>query len=170
MMKIDLTHSQIKLDELHLGDNVKQIDEMIRLKTGAGNDYLGWADYPLHIDMHEVKRIKEDAKYVREHFDTLVVCGIGGSYLGARAVYEALKGLYPEDNFEIIFLGQTFSPTYTYQILKKLENRRFAINVISKSGTTTETSIAFRLVKKLLREKIGLENAKKAIYIKTDKE
>lgn len=170
MMKIDLTHSQIKLDEFHLEDNVRKIDEMIRLKTGAGNDYLGWADYPLHIDMHEVKRIKEDAKYVREHFDTLVVCGIGGSYLGARAVYEALKGLYPEDNFEIIFLGQTFSPTYTYQILKKLENRRFAINVISKSGTTTETSIAFRLVKKLLIEKIGLENAKKAIYITTDKE
>ncbi len=170
MMKINLTHSQIDLKSLNLEKKVAEIDAMITTKSGAGNDFLGWADYPLHVDSAELKQIKEDAKYVRDHFDTLVVCGIGGSYLGARAVYEALKGLYSEDPFKIIFLGQTFSGTYIEQVLRVLKRRKFAINVISKSGTTTETSIAFRLVKKLLVEQIGEEEAKKAIFITTDKE
>ena len=83
------------------------------------------------------------------------MCGIGGSYLGARAVIEALNGLFPEDNFEIIFFGNTLSPDYTAQVLKHLEHKHFAINVISKSGTTTETAVSFRLLKELFVKKFG---------------
>ncbi|MGA0876154.1 MAG: glucose-6-phosphate isomerase, partial [Bacilli bacterium] len=100
------------------------------------------------------------------------VCGIGGSYLGARAVIEAIRGLLPstKKEIEIIYLGQTFSPTYTQQVLNYLEHKKFAINVISKSGTTTETSIAFRLLKALLEKKVGVAEARKAIFATTDKE
>ena len=124
---------------------VKQINEMINNKTGQGNDYLGWADWPVNYDKEELARIKKDAQYVRDHFDILVVCGIGGSYLGARSALEALNGLKSDDKLEIIFMGQTFSPNYVAQVMNYLKGKNFAINVISKSGTTTETSISFRL-------------------------
>ena len=149
---------------------VKQINEMINNKTGQGNDYLGWADWPVNYDKEELARIKKDAQYVREHFDILVVCGIGGSYLGARSALEALNGLKSDDKLEIIFMGQTFSPNYVAQVMNYLKGKNFAINVISKSGTTTETSISFRLLKELLEKQIGKEKAKKAIYATTDKE
>ena len=149
---------------------VKDINEMIKNKTGQGNDFLGWVDWPVDYDKEELKRIKKDAEYVRSHFDILVVCGIGGSYLGARAALEALNGLKSPDKLEIIFMGQTFSPNYVAQVLNYLKGKNFAINVISKSGTTTETSISFRLLKELLESQIGKEAAKKAIYATTDKE
>ena len=151
-------------------EDVKRINKMIDEKTGAGNDYLGWVDWPEEYDREELERMKKDAKYVRDHFDILVVCGIGGSYLGARAALEALKGLKSDDILEIIFMGQTFSPNYISQVLKYLEGKNFAINVISKSGTTTETSISFRLLKELLEKQVGKEKAKKAIYATTDRE
>ena len=151
-------------------EDVKRINKMIDEKTGAGNDYLGWVDWPQEYDREELERMKKDAKYVRDHFDILVVCGIGGSYLGARAALEALKGLKSDDKLEIIFMGQTFSPNYISQVLKYLEGKNFAINVISKSGTTTETSISFRLLKELLEKQVGKEKAKKAIYATTDRE
>lgn len=150
--------------------DVERINQMINEKTGAGNDYLGWADWPVNYDREEVAKILKDAKYVREHFDILVVCGIGGSYLGARAALEALNGLKSDDKMEIIFMGQTFSPNYVAQVMKYLKGKNFAINVISKSGTTTETSISFRLLKELLESQIGKEAARKAIYATTDKE
>ena len=150
--------------------DVERINQMINEKTGAGNDYLGWADWPVNYDREEVAQILKDAKYVREHFDILVVCGIGGSYLGARAALEALNGLKSDDKMEIIFMGQTFSPNYVAQVMKYLKGKNFAINVISKSGTTTETSISFRLLKELLESQIGKEAARKAIYATTDKE
>ena len=129
-------------------DDVVRINKMINEKSGPGNDYLGWADWPINYDKEEVERIKRDAQYVRDHFDILVVCGIGGSYLGARAALEALNGLKSDDKLEVIFMGQTFSPNYVAQVLEYLKGKKFAINVISKSGTTTETSISFRLLKK----------------------
>ena len=89
----------------------------------------------------------------------LVVCGIGGSYLGARSAIEALNGLKNNDKLEIIFMGQTFSPNYTAQVLSYLKDKKFAINVISKSGTTTETSVAFRLLKQLLENAVGKRSA-----------
>ena len=149
---------------------VKEINEVIKNKTGAGNDFLGWVDWPVNYDKEELARIIKDAKYVRDNFDVLVVCGIGGSYLGARSALEALNGLKSPDKLEIIFMGQTFSPNYVAQVMNYLKDKNFAINVISKSGTTTETSISFRLLKELLENKVGKEKARKAIFATTDKE
>ena len=149
---------------------VAEINKMIMNKSGAGNDFLGWVDWPVNYDREELARIKKDAEYVRDNFDILVVCGIGGSYLGARCALEALNGLKSNDKLEIIFMGQTFSPNYVAQVMNYLKGKNFAINVISKSGTTTETSISFRLLKELLESQIGKEKAKKAIYATTDKE
>ncbi len=151
-------------------DKVKKINQIINDKTGAGNDYIGWADYPVEYDKEELDRIIKDAKYVRDNFDILVVCGIGGSYLGAKCAIDALKGLKSDDKIEIIFMGQTFSPNYVSQVIEYLKGKRFAINVISKSGTTTETSISFRLLKNLLESQIGKEASRKAIFATTDKE
>ena len=150
--------------------DVERINEMIDKKTGQGNDFLGWVDWPVEYDKEELARIIKDAKYVRDNFDILVVCGIGGSYLGARAALEALKGLKGDDKLEIIFMGQTFSPNYVSQVMEYLKGKKFAINVISKSGTTTETSISFRLLKELLEKQVGKEAARKAIYATTDRE
>ena len=150
--------------------DVARINKMIMDKSGQGNDFLGWVDWPINYDKEELARIKKDAQYVREHFDILVVCGIGGSYLGARSALEALNGLKSDDKLEIIFMGQTFSPNYVAQVMNYLKGKNFAINVISKSGTTTETSISFRLLKELLEKQVGKEKARKAIYATTDKE
>ena len=149
--------------------DVARINKMIMDKSGQGNDFLGWVDWPVNYDKEELARIKKDAQYVRDHFDILVVCGIGGSYLGARSALEALNGLKSDDKLEIIFMGQTFSPNYVAQVMNYLEGKNFAINVISKSGTTTETSISFRLLKELLEKQVGKEKARKAIYATTDK-
>ena len=149
---------------------VAEINEMIMNKSGQGNDFLGWVDWPVNYDKEELARIKKDAQYVRDNFDILVVCGIGGSYLGARSALEALNGLKSDDKLEIIFMGQTFSPNYVAQVMNYLKGKNFAINVISKSGTTTETSISFRLLKELLEKQVGKEKARKAIYATTDKE
>ena len=169
MFKLNLEHLIDKVDLASYQDKVTTIHKGIHSKSLEGNDFLGWLNYPETYDQKELEVIIEKAKWVRENFDCLVVCGIGGSYLGALAGINALRGIYPEDKFEIIFLGNTFSPTYVSQVMEKLKNKRFAINVISKSGTTTETSIAFRLVKQLLENKAGKENASKAIFATTDK-
>ncbi len=170
MIRLKL-NSLINEDIIHSYQNdVERINNMINDKTGEGNDYLGWADWPVNYDREELARIIKDAKYVRDNFDILVVCGIGGSYLGARAALEALNGLKSDDKMEIIFMGQTFSPNYVAQVMNYLKGKNFAINVISKSGTTTETSISFRLLKDLLESQIGKEKARKAIYATTDKE
>lgn len=148
---------------------VKKIDSQIRNKTGEGNDFLGWYDWPENYDKDEVEKIKAKAKEFRENYETLVVCGIGGSYLGSNAVIDALNGLHPVDKMEIIYLGNTLSPTYITQTLKYLENKNYCICCISKSGTTTETSISFRILKDHLEAKIGKEKAKNAIVCVTDK-
>ena len=169
---LDLRLNKLINDEIIQGyeKDVKRINQMINDKSGAGNDYLGWADWPVNYDKEELARIKKDAQYVRDNFDILVVCGIGGSYLGARCALEALNGLKSDDKLEIIFMGQTFSPNYVAQVMNYLKGKNFAINVISKSGTTTETSISFRLLKELLESQVGKEKARKAIYATTDKE
>ena len=170
MIKVDVSNVISESEIAKYSDKVTKINKMINEKTGAGNDYLGWVDWPVEYDKEELERLLKDAKYVRDNFDVLVVAGIGGSYLGARSALDALKGLKGKDKPEIIFIGQTFSPNYTAQVLKYLEDKKFAINVISKSGTTTETSIAFRLVKDLLERKVGKEASKKMIFAVTDKE
>lgn len=169
MIKLQLNHEINEQIIKSYQEQVNKINQMINEKTGPGNDFLGWADWPINYEKEEVVRIKKDAQYVRNHFDILVVCGIGGSYLGARAALEALNGLKSDDKLEVIFMGQTFSPNYVSQVLDYLKGKNFAINVISKSGTTTETSISFRLLKELLEKQVGKDKAKKAIYATTDK-
>ena len=170
MIKVDVSNVISEAELAKYQDKVEVINKMINEKTGPGNDFLGWVDWPSNYDKEELERLLKDAQYVRENFDVLVVAGIGGSYLGAKSAIDALKGLKGTDKPEIIFMGQTFSPNYTAQVLEYLKDKKFAINVISKSGTTTETSIAFRLLKNLLEEKVGKEEARKAIFAVTDKE
>lgn len=169
MIKLDLSNVIEKIPFAEYEQKVSKINKMIDEKTGAGNDFLGWTTWPTDYDKEEFAIIKKAAQEIRENYDVLVVAGIGGSYLGARCAIEALRGLYPTDKLEIIYFGNTLSSTYIAQVLKYLENKKFAINVISKSGTTTETSVAFRLLKELLIKQVGKENASKAIYATTDK-
>lgn len=170
MINVELSHLGEEIDFASYQKKVEEINKAIDEKTGAGNDYLGWADYPLTYDKEEFERIKKAAIYIRSHFEVLLVVGIGGSYLGARAAIEALNGLYPDDSMEIIYMGQTFSASYVDQVMKHIEGKKFAINVISKSGTTTETAIGFRLLREQLVKEIGEKAASKAIYATTDKE
>ena len=169
---LDLRLNKLMNEEILKGyeKEVIRINKMIMDKSGQGNDFLGWVDWPVNYDKEELARIKKDTQYVRDNFDILVVCGIGGSYLGARSALEALNGLKSDDKLEIIFMGQTFSPNYVAQVMNYLKGKNFAINVISKSGTTTETSISFRLLKELLESQVGKEKARKAIFATTDKE
>ena len=151
---------------------VELAHQQLESRSGAGNDFLGWLDLPVNYDKEEFARIKEAAKKIREDSDVLLVAGIGGSYLGARAVVEAVKGLYhndTEDGLKIYFCGNTISPTYLNDIMKVTKGKRFSINVISKSGTTTETALAFRVLRKLLEDSVGPEEANKRIYATTDR-
>ena len=151
---------------------VELAHQQLESRSGAGNDFLGWLDLPFNYDKEEFARIKEAAKKIREDSDVLLVAGIGGSYLGARAVVEAVKGLYhndTEDGLKIYFCGNTISPTYLNDIIKVTKGKRFSINVISKSGTTTETALAFRVLRKLLEDSVGPEEANKRIYATTDR-
>ena len=145
-------------------------------KTGAGNDFLGWVDLPVEYDREEFARIKFAADRIRSDSDALVVIGIGGSYLGARAAIEFLgknfaNQLSKEERGgpEIYFAGNNISTAYLADLLKVLEGKDISVNVISKSGTTTEPSIAFRVFKKLMEERYGREGAAKRIYATTDK-
>lgn len=145
-------------------------------KSGAGNDFLGWLDLPVDYDKEEFARVKAAAEKIKANAKVLIVIGIGGSYLGARAVIEALTGTFynnfSEENREtpeIYFAGNNISSTYLAQLLKVIGDRDFAVNVISKSGTTTEPAIAFRVFKELVENKYGKEEAKNRIFVTTDK-
>ena len=162
MITLDLSKAKLSEDLESYKDKVKEIHDMIHNKTGAGNDFLGWVELPENYDKAEVELIKETAASLREKTDVLLVCGIGGSYLGARAAIEAINGLYPTNDVEIIYVGNTFSSNY-------IKDKDFAINVISKSGTTTETSIAFRIFKEMCETKYGKVGAKERIVATTDK-
>ena len=163
-------HCMVDFEENAL--RVKSIDKMIQLKTGKGNDFLGWVDYPVNYNKEEVERIIAKAESFKKNYEILVVCGIGGSYLGARAAIEALNGLLPRNKkgMEVLYLGNTLDPNYTHDILEYIKDKKFAVCVISKSGTTTETSVSFRILKEMLETKIGKEGAKDAIVAVTDKE
>ncbi len=138
-------------------------------KSGAGSDFLGWVDYPLNYDQEEYARIKKAASKIQSDSEVLVVIGIGGSYLGAKAIIEAMKPYFSSSkSLEVIFAGHTLSSTYAAELLNYLENKEFSINVISKSGTTTEPAVAFRLFKELLVKKYGQIEAAKRIYATTD--
>ena len=170
MLKFDYKNTGITPEEMQAASGkVKVAYDTLVNKTGAGNDFLGWLKWPVDYDKAEFELVKKCAKEIRANSQVLVVIGIGGSYLGAKAVIEALKGYFPtKEDVEIIFAGHTLSSTYTSQLLAYLENKDFSINVISKSGTTTEPAIAFRLFKELLVKKYGEAEANKRIYATTD--
>ncbi|EGQ1768935.1 glucose-6-phosphate isomerase [Staphylococcus pseudintermedius] len=151
-------------------DAVKAIHRTIHEGTGAGSDFLGWVDLPVNYDKEEFSRIKEAAKQVQSHSDVLVVIGIGGSYLGARSAIEMLTPAFKKDSEypEIIFAGNHLSSSYLQSLIDYLADKDYSVNVISKSGTTTEPAVAFRIFKKLLEEKYGKEEAVKRIFVTTD--
>ena len=155
-----------------LAPAVAAAHDALHNKTGLGNDFLGWVELPTNYDKEEFQRIKEAAARIQKQADVLIVIGIGGSYLGARAVIELLKSqMYnnlKKDTPDIYFAGNNVSPSYLQEILSICEGRDVAVNVISKSGTTTEPALAFRVFKKWLEDKYG-EAAKERIYCTTDR-
>jgi len=164
----------------HEIENIKYLAEAAKeklvAKTGAGNDFLGWIDLPVNYDKEEYARIKAAAKKIQEDSEVLLVIGIGGSYLGARAAIEFLGHSFANcvDKSvrkapEVYFVGNSISSTYIKHLMDVIGDRDFSINMISKSGTTTEPAIAFRVFKAILEEKYGKEAAAKRIYATTDK-
>jgi len=160
----------------YLQDAVKVAHHSLHEKTGAGNDFLGWIDLPVDYDKEEFARIQQAAEKIKSDSDVLLVIGIGGSYLGARAAIEMLQHSFynalPKEQRktpQILFVGNNISSMYMKDVMDLLEGKDFSINVISKSGTTTEPAIAFRIFRKLLEEKYGKEEARKRIYATTDK-
>ena len=155
---------------------VELANEVLTSKTGAGNDFLGWVDLPENYDKDEFDRIKKAAEKIKNDSEVLIVIGIGGSYLGAKAAIEFLSHSFynnlPKDKRktpEIYFAGTNMSGVYLQHLIEVVGDRDFSVNVISKSGTTTEPAIAFRVFKKMLEEKYGKEEAAKRIYATTDK-
>lgn len=152
---------------------VQAAHRTIHEKSGPGNDFLGWLDLPVDYDREEFTRIQKAAQKIRSNSQVLIVIGIGGSYLGARAAIELLHSqMYNDlatDTPKIYFVGNSISPSYLNQILKICEGKDFSINVISKSGTTTEPALAFRIFRKMAIEKYGREGAKERIFCTTDK-
>lgn len=144
----------------------------IENKNGLGNDFLGWVDLPENYDKDEFERIKAAAERIKEKADILIVIGIGGSYLGARAAIELLKSPFynnlKKDTPDIYFVGNNINPTYLQEILSICEGKDICVNVISKSGTTTEPALAFRIFKKLVEDKYGKDEAKNRIFATTD--
>ena len=160
----------------YLSEMTKTCHDMLHKKSGAGNDFLGWVDLPVSYDKDEFARIKAAAEKIKSDSDVLVVIGIGGSYLGARAVIEALRHSFynavdksVRKTPEIYFAGNCISPTYLSDLIDVIGERDFSLNIISKSGTTTEPAVAFRVLKELCEKKYGKEGAKGRIYATTDK-
>ncbi len=160
----------------HMKPQVQTAVQLLGDRNGPGNDFLGWVDLPVNYDKAEFARIEAAAEKIRKDSDVLVVIGIGGSYLGARAAIEALGHSFynqlPNDKRKgpaVLFAGNNISPNYLADLFDLIEGQDVSINVISKSGTTTEPAIAFRLFKETMEKKYGKEGAKSRIYATTDK-
>lgn len=169
---VDFKETGYTLEDLSiLKPEVTRAHKTLHNGSGLGNDYIGWLDYPKNYDKEEFLRIKESAKRINSNSDILLVIGIGGSYLGAMAGLKALNDSFYDlksDNTKIYFVGNHLSSKEFTSLLKIIENRDISINVISKSGTTTEPAIAFRILRSYLVEKYGKEEAAKRIYVTTD--
>ena len=172
MVKIDLTGTQGFAPVPDAAACAAAIDTLVN-GTGAGNDFTGWVDLPERYDRAEFARIQAAAKKIQENSKALVVIGIGGSYLGARAVIELLKSpnynALPKSTPDIYFAGNGISGEALTELLTMIGDRDFSVNVISKSGTTTEPAIAFRIFKELLEKKYGKDGARERIFATTDK-
>ena len=174
---LNYENALIRREELEEIKNLTEVSHLQALeKSGAGNDYLGWVDLPDNIDEKEYEEVKKAAEKIKSDSDVLIVIGIGGSYLGAKAAISALThNFYNELDSEfrktpkIYFLGHNMSPSYIVDLINVIKDKEISVNVISKSGTTTEPAIAFRIIKELMEEKYK-DEAKDRIYVTTDKE
>lgn len=178
MVKFDYQNSSI-YDRmiLEMDSVVKEKNKWIEENKNDEKEFLGWVDLPVDYDKEEFERIKKAAKKIQNDSDYLIVIGIGGSYLGARAVIEAMTGTFynmiPDEKVnmpKVIYAGNNLSPNYLHELLELISEKDISLNVISKSGTTTEPAIAFRILREAIETKYGLEEAKKRIYVTTDKE
>ncbi|WP_077368933.1 glucose-6-phosphate isomerase [Anaerosalibacter sp. Marseille-P3206] len=173
---LDYSNSFISEYEIeNLGKYISTAHDLLHSKKGPGSEYTGWVDYPVNIDVDEYNRVKCAAKRIRKSSEVFVVIGIGGSYLGARACIETLTHSFynrltseKRNGPEIYFVGNNVSSTYIMELLEVIKGKDICINVISKSGTTTEPAIAFRIFKEYIEELYGSEEAKKRIYVTTD--
>lgn len=161
----------------YMSELAAQAKDKLVAKTGAGNDFLGWIDLPVDYDKEEFARIKKAAEQIRSDSEVLLVIGIGGSYLGARAAIDFLGHSFANvvskelrKSPEIYYVGNSISSTYLKDLIDVVGDRDFSINMISKSGTTTEPAIAFRVFKEILENKYGKEGAAKRIYRPTKPE
>ena len=158
----------------NIAGEVKSANDALYAGTGKGSDFLGWLTLPQDYDKDEISRIKSAAKKIQDNSDVLVVVGIGGSYLGARAAIEFVKSqnynLLKKDTPDIYFAGNTISSRAVAELERMIGDRDFSVNVISKSGTTTEPAVAFRILRELLEKKYGKDGAKERIFATTDKE
>mgnify|MGYP004509173155 FL=1 len=172
-MKINFNNTLINNDDINKYENmVKDIHNKLHDNCNSQDDFMGWLDLPINYDKDELEKIKKCAEKVKNNSKYLLVIGIGGSYLGARAVIEALTSTFynlRENSPIILYVGNNLSTSYINDIIKIIGNDDFSINVISKSGTTTEPAIAFRIFKKILENKYG-NNASERIFVTTDEE
>lgn len=169
-MRLDFSNVNLDNIESYEQKALEAFDTLIN-KSGKGNDFLGWIDRPVDYDKDEFERIKKAASKIRENSDVLVSIGIGGSYLGIKAVEVACDSYFnSKRDTEIIYAGHQLSGQYLAELLDYLKDKDYSLNVISKSGTTTEPAIAFRILKEALEEKYGKEEAKNRIFATTDKE
>ena len=177
-IKLDLSNSGITGKTiLEYKEQVENIHKDLHRRANDKNDFVGWLELPINYDKKEFSRIKKIAKKIKKESDILLVIGIGGSYLGARAVIESLTSTfnnlltekqrkYPQ----ILYVGNNLSPNYINELIEYIGDKDFSVNVISKSGTTTEPAIAFRIFREILENKYGIEEARSRIYVTTDKE
>ena len=177
-VKLNLKNSQITKKEIaEYKEKVENIHKELHNRANDEKDFVGWLELPTNYDQKEFERIKKAAKKIKKESDILVVIGIGGSYLGARAVIESLTSTFynmlpskQRKNPEILYVGNNLSPNYINELIEYIGNKDFSVNVISKSGTTTEPAIAFRIFREILENKYGIDEARSRIYATTDKE
>ena len=176
-IKLNLEHTGIKEKEImKYKDKVEKAHNELHKLSNDENEFAGWLELPTNYDKEEFERIKIAAEKIKKDSDVLVVIGIGGSYLGARAVIEALSSTFynilpdKQRKFpQIFFVGNNISPDYVNELLECISQKNISVNVISKSGTTTEPAIAFRIFREYLESKYGIDEARKRIYVTTDK-
>ena len=177
-IKVDLSNARIF--EKNMMKHAKQVAELHRKleqKAKSENEFCGWLHLPTNYDRDEFEKIKKCAKKIQEDSDILLVIGIGGSYLGARAVIESLTNSFynmqdkeQRKTPQILYVGNNLSPNYIHDVIDYIGDKDISINVISKSGTTTEPAIAFRIFREIMENKYSLKEARSRIYVTTDKE
>ncbi len=174
-IKVDFSNTNIKLEDImEYEEQVKNIHKSLHERANEEKEFLGWLELPTNYDKEEFARIKKAAEKIKKDSKVLLCIGIGGSYLGARAVIDALTHTFynydKRNTPQILYAGNNLSPNYINDLIDVIGDKDISVNVISKSGTTTEPAIAFRIFREFLENKYGVEEARKRIYCTTDKE